>query len=82
MKRLMFVFAVIFFTACTQNKNLSGSNLFKQGQIILPSYAVNDTLVVVNAKELNEKWAKTMPATDAEISEIIFKYCKKVNDGK
>lgn len=82
MKRLMFVFAVIFFTACTQNKNLSGSNLFKQGQIILPSYAVNDTLVVVNAKELNKKWSEVMPATDVEISEVIFKYCKILKHGK
>lgn len=55
------------------------TNAFKNGEILLPDYAHNDTLIVFNAAELNRIFdgvnVEILPTTDYDISEVLHKYC-------
>lgn len=54
---------------------------FKQGQILLPDYACNDTLIVRDADGLNkaiayvEQYNDTLVETDSEIDSLFHVYC-------
>ena len=53
---------------------------FKQGEMLLPSYACPDTLIVINAIELNKGMALIeqgiIDATDYQIDSLLHTTCK------
>lgn len=52
---------------------------FKAGDILAPDYAISDTLVVVDAYNLNIKMGEIeqgkIDATDGEIANVFYQYC-------
>jgi hypothetical protein len=56
---------------------------FKKDQVLMPSYACPDTLIVVNAKRLNNGMAYIeqgfIDATDGQIDSILHSNCKLIN---
>lgn len=71
-------FAIFLFCSCTTNKT---PEYFKQGQVLLPDYAIRDTLIVIDAEGLNKATALfeqgTIDATDQNISDIFYHFCIK-----
>lgn len=58
------------------------SSVYYNGEILLPDYAHDDTLVVFNAKELNRMFDGIdlpIPATDEEVDEVLHMYAISVN---
>jgi hypothetical protein len=80
---ICFGLAVIFnLPACYQEKKGSkeveadsqGMRTFSAGEILLPDYVHDDTLIVINPKGLNRE-IQTVDETDSELSAILYKYC-------
>lgn len=44
---------------------------YKNGDTIYPSYAISDTVIVINAGFLNEEFKNRDIATDEDISEVV-----------
>lgn len=60
------------------NKPTHSITQFTNGQILLPDYAHNDTLVVQDAASLNNAFDTTynkVPETDQEINDALHNYC-------
>ena len=59
------------FIDATQEPTTPGK--FAEGEILLPDYSHNDTLIVTDANKLNDMFAipATAPATDGEISNAL-----------
>lgn len=49
---------------------------YKNGEILLPDYAHTDTLTVIDSEGLNAAMEDLQPATDQEISDILYRYCR------
>lgn len=49
---------------------------FKNGEIILPDYAHDDTLVVVDSEGLN-KGIEDCDGTDGDIDSVLHRFCTK-----
>ena len=52
---------------------------FHNGEMLLPDYAITDTLIVIDAASLNKEIGAIeqgiVDGTDGDISEIFYKYC-------
>jgi hypothetical protein len=59
------------------------SQKFHNGQILLPDCVHTDTLQVIDGEALTRIFSKKdAPATDGEISEVLYKYCKPITKPK
>lgn len=56
---------------------------FKIGDVLAPDYAIADSLIVVDAYNLNLKMGEIeqgkIDATDGEIANVFYQYCKIKN---
>lgn len=73
--------------ACkTQKVEFVPVQYFKQGQVLMPDYAIPDTLVVTDADGLNKAIAPIeqglIDGSDKSIADTFYKYCKKFNGSK
>ena len=87
MKPLIFFAGLILITyfAMTTNSHFTLSESkpvfkvdradFKDGEIVLPDYAHDDTLIVLNSFKLNEA-IDNCEGTDGEIDSVLHLYCK------
>jgi hypothetical protein len=55
---------------------------YYNGEVLTPDYVHIDTIVVINAKLLNELFSTTYAATDEEISDILGEGCINIADYK
>ena len=78
---LIFLAIIIFsFASCENKKEPVNVEYYKAGDILYPSYACPDTLIVVNAIGLNKGMGLIeqgiIDATDWDIDSVLHSNCK------
>lgn len=82
---IIFIIAALCSCSHKEKKDPVSVGYFKQGQILLPDYACQDTLIVRDAAGLNkaiayvEQYNDTLVETDSEIDSLFHVYCDYYN---
>lgn len=81
--------ALVVYCGCNDTKQPDSTatdpNAFHVNDILYPDYACNDTLIVINADELNRVFDGVdlpVPATDSEIDSTLHQSCISYSDYK
>jgi hypothetical protein len=75
MKQFFYLFFATIFLGCKQEKS-NGAEMYYNGEILLPDYIHDDTLIVVDAEKLNVE-IDSCDGSDGDISEALYRNCKK-----
>lgn len=88
---MLIVFGILFCASCTapEQVNVKANNIdtafhydYVNGQVLYPEYSGSDTLVVTNAKGLNEAMQKILDNKemgDDQYDSLFNRYCKVDN---
>ena len=80
MKQFFYLFFATIFLGCKQEKS-NGAEMYYNGEILLPDYIHDDTLIVVDAEKLNVE-IDSCDGSDGDISEALYRNCKNILQNK